>query len=147
MTRIADRVTYWDTSAIVSALFCDEHSSSAIEFARAKGTHIISSLAWAETHAVIARIERERLYATILVDAARAAFEDGPWRRLHLDPDWAIVVQLARAWPLRGADLWHLATAKNLAMELPELTFLTYDNRLLAAARVEGLLPPGAVSV
>jgi len=92
---------------------------------------------------VIARIEREGVCATVLIDAARAAFEGGPWRRLHLDPEWAIVVQLARAWPLRGADLWHLATAKNLQTEIPELTFLTYDNRLVVAARGEGLRPPG----
>ncbi|GAC1451954.1 MAG: hypothetical protein PVSMB8_11220 [Vulcanimicrobiaceae bacterium] len=143
MKRTAHVVTYWDTSAIVSVLFSDEHSASATTFARAKGTHVMSSLAWSEAHAVIARIERERICAKMLIDAARAAFEGGPWRRLHLDPDWASVVRLARAWPLRGADLWHLATAKNLQMEIPEIAFLSYDNHLLAAARGEGLHSPG----
>lgn len=135
-------VTYWDTSAIVAALFSDERNDDAVNCARTAGTHLISSLAWTETLAVIARIERERALATVLVEAAREALKSGPWRRLNLHPDWERVERLARAWPLRGADLWHLATAKELQIEIPELTFLSFDNRLVAAANGEGLLPP-----
>ena len=111
--------------------------------AKTPATHVISSLACAETHAVIARIERERALANALVDAARETFSRGPWRRLTLDPDGTIFARLARAWPLRGADLWHLATAKTLQAEIPELTFLTFDTRLNVAARGEGLTIPG----
>jgi len=49
------------------------------------------------------------------------------------------VRSLSSKWPLRGADLWHLAMAKSLQAELPELTFMSYDARLVAAARGEGL--------
>ena len=111
--------------------------------AKIPATHVISSLAWAETHAVIARIERERALANALVDAARETLSRGPWRRLTLDPDGTIVARLARAWPLRGADLWHLATAKTLQAEIPELTFLSFDTRLNAAAYGEGFTSPG----
>ncbi|MGH2424940.1 MAG: hypothetical protein ACRDF1_01465 [bacterium] len=41
-------------------------------------------------------------------------------------------------WSLRGADLWHLCTAKSLQSELPELRILTFDARLATAARGEG---------
>jgi hypothetical protein len=46
---------------------------------------------------------------------------------------------LATKWPLRGADLWHLAAAKSLQTELPELAFLSFDLKLAAAAKGEGL--------
>jgi predicted nucleic acid-binding protein len=130
---------YWDTSAILSALFRDEHSDLATAHARGAGMHLISTLGWAETHAVIARIERERLLATVLVDAAREALESGPWRRVNVSPGWNLVQTLARAWPLRGADLWHLAAAKELQADIPELNLLSFDARLAAAANGEGL--------
>jgi predicted nucleic acid-binding protein len=135
-------VVYWDTSAILSALFRDAHSAAATARARAAGTHLVSSLAWAESHAVIARIERERAAATPLVRAAREVLEIGPWRRVNVAPPWKLVAALAQAWPLRGADLWHLAAAKDLQADLPELTMFSFDERLNAAAHGEGLGQP-----
>jgi predicted nucleic acid-binding protein len=139
VTARPNAVAYWDTSAIVAALFSDEHSAEATRLARSPGTHLISSIAWAETHAVIARIERDRFLATTLVDASRDTLSEGPWQRINVTPAWGTVETLARAWPLRGADLWHLAAAKTLHAELPELRIVTFDNRLAAAARSEGL--------
>lgn len=132
-------VLYWDTSAVMSALFRDHNSDQAAAAAHEPGTHLISSLGWAESHAVIARIERERALASVLVAAAREALESGPWARVNVDPAWQQIGALARAWPLRGADLWHLAAAKALQSELPELRLLTFDTRLTAAAHGEGL--------
>jgi predicted nucleic acid-binding protein len=131
-------VLYWDTSAVISALFRDRNSDEATVAAREPGTHLISSLGWAESHAVIARIERERAMATVLVAAAREALESGPWVCINVDPAWQQIATLARAWPLRGADLWHLAAAKVLQAELPELRFLSFDARLSVAAQGEG---------
>jgi len=130
---------YWDSSAVLSALFRDRHSDEASTRARGSEVHFLSTLAWAEVHAVIARIERERVLARVLVAAARQAFAWGPWRRLNAVPDWKLVRSLSAKWPLRGADLWHLALAKSLKTELPELTFLSFDARLATAAHDEGL--------
>ncbi len=138
MTGAHPGVVYWDTSAVVSALFRDRYSDTATAAARAPGTHLMSSLGWAEVHAVIARIEREQALQPVLVTAAREAVERGPWIRLSIDPDRQQVAALARAWPLRGADLWHLAAAKALQADLPELRFLSFDTRLSEAARGEG---------
>ena len=102
----------------------------------------MSSLAWAEAHAVIARIERERMLSSVLVKAARDVLSDGPWRRVYVEPSWERAAALARAWPLRGADLWHLTAAKELQDVLPELTFLSFDTRLSVAAAGEGLQAP-----
>jgi len=131
-------VVYWDTSAIISALFRDRHSDTASAAARAPGTHLISSLGWAEVQAVIARIEREHALSPVLVSAAREALERGPWVRLSVDPDRQQIAALASMWPLRGADLWHLAAAKALQADLPELRLLSFDTRLAEAARGEG---------
>jgi predicted nucleic acid-binding protein len=131
-------VVYWDTSAIVSALFADRHSDTAWAAARAPGTHLVSSLAWAEVHAVIARIEREQALSPVLIAAAREAIERGRWVSVSVDPSRLLMATLARAWPLRGADLWHLAAAKVLQADLPELRLLSFDARLVEAARGEG---------
>ena len=70
---------------------------------------------------------------------ARDRVTQGPWRRVDTAPEWDEVQQLASRWPLRGADLWHLAVARRLAGVLPELVLLTFDRRLLEAAVGEGM--------
>ena len=140
MAEAEAQVTYWDSSAILSTLFRDGHSEQAQEWSRSEGVHLLSSLAHAETCAVIARMRRDRLLADILLHAAFEAFEQGPWHRLAFLPAWADVQSLAERWPLRGADLWHLACAVGLREHLPELKLLTFDDRLKLAARGEELL-------
>ena len=130
---------YWDSSAVLSALFSDRHSEEAWAQARGPGVHLLSSLAWAEVHAVIARAERDQLLADVLVQAARESMRSGPWRFTNASPDWTTTRALSARWPLRGADLWHLATAKTLQADLPELRLVTFDTRLAVAAAGEGL--------
>lgn len=45
-------VLYWDSSAVLSALFRDRHSAEAIAWSRRQGVHLLTTLAWAEAHAV-----------------------------------------------------------------------------------------------
>jgi predicted nucleic acid-binding protein len=132
-------VIYWDTSAVISVLFKDDHSAQAHLFAGREGLHLISCLGYAEACAVITRIQREGALADILVKAAFEVLETGPWRRLHLSPAWEDLRELSAKWPLRGADLWHLAAAKRAQTELPELVLLTFDDRLKSASEGEGL--------
>lgn len=140
MRRTVDRATYWDTSAVLAALFSDAHSARASAYARSDGFHFVTSLGWAEAHAVMSRIEREGALSRTLVDSARATLQAGPWRRINVGPSWSALTSLARKWPLRGADLWHLATAKELQIDIAELGFLSFDQRLNAAATGEGLI-------
>ena len=130
-------VIYWDTSAIISALFQDVHSQEAWSWSRREGIHLLSSLTIAETYAVINRIDRERALPEILVAAALEAFEQGPWHSINLNPDRKQIKRLGSKWPLRGADLWHLAMSCTLRNSLPEIRLLTFDQRLLIAARGE----------
>lgn len=133
------RAIYWDASAILSALFEDEHSKKAARMADEKGVHLISTLGYAESCAVLARIKRERVMSDILVRAAFGALDAGIWRRLNISPAWEDCRDLCSRWSLRGADLWHLAAAKRIQKEIPELFLLTFDQRLKHAAEGEGL--------
>jgi predicted nucleic acid-binding protein len=135
----ASPVIYWDASAILSVFIRDAHSARATAAARRRATHLVSTLANAEVSAVISRLEREGQLPAVLADASREQLRDGPWRRLLLQPDWASIDDLASRWPLRGADLWHLATAVTLSRELPEVRVLTFDGRLAAASAGVGL--------
>ncbi|MBC8391803.1 MAG: PIN domain-containing protein, partial [Deltaproteobacteria bacterium] len=67
------------------------------------------------------------------------AIQQGPWHLLSTSPGWETTRFLSRKWSLRGADLWHLAAAKTLQDDLPELVLLTFDSRLEKAAEAEGL--------
>jgi predicted nucleic acid-binding protein len=131
---------YWDASAVLSVLFKDSFTDDAQMWAQKKGFHFMSTLTYAETCAVIARMQRERILADILIKASFEALEEGPWRRLTILPEWIVARSLSAKWPLRGADLWHLSAAKSLQKELPELLLLTFDNRLQKAAQGEGLV-------
>jgi predicted nucleic acid-binding protein len=136
---------YWDASAILSLLFADRHSETALAWMAGEATvHLLSTLAHAETVAVVSRLEREGAVTGAQGQSARQAFASWPWRRLTAQPDWATAATLAQGWPLRGADLWHLACARTLRQHLPELQVLTFDSRLRAACQGEGLIPlPG----
>ena len=132
-------VIYWDASAILSVLFKDSHSSAALKWAEAEGIHFMSTLAWSEVCTVIARMKRERIISELLEATGYEALRQGPWRRMSAFPDWEVTRSLSQKWPLRGADLWHLATAKSLQDELPELVLLTFDSRLEQSAGGEGM--------
>ncbi len=84
---------YWDSSAILSALFRDRHSDEASKCARSLGVHLLSTLAWAEVHAVIARIERERALAKGLVVAGSLQSELPELTLLSFDARLATVAQ------------------------------------------------------
>lgn len=132
-------VIYWDSSAILSVLFQDNHSHAATKWASKRTHHLVSTLAYAETCAVVSRMKREKVLTEEALDAVLETLDRGPWRHLNLSPDREMVRPLARRWSLRGADLWHLAAAKTLQTKLPELYLLTFDGRLETAARGEGL--------
>ena len=131
---------YWDASAVLSVLFKDSHSDAALEWARKECAHFISTLAYAEVCAVIGRMKREKILSDPLVKVSFDSLDQGPWRRLSIQPDWEITKELSDHWKLRGADLWHLAAAKTLQADLPELVMVTFDVRLFEASEGEGLV-------
>jgi uncharacterized protein with PIN domain len=71
-------VVYWDTSAVLASLFTDDHSPQAQYWINQDGFHFLSTLTYAETCAVIARMQRERRVAEIAAQAAMETFNEGP---------------------------------------------------------------------
>jgi len=132
-------VIYWDSSAVLSALFTDSNSRAAQKWSGVKGVHFVSTLTFAEVSAVIHRMQRERLISETLYQTAFEVLDNGPWRRISTWPEWEIIRSLSTKHPLRGADLWHLATAKSMHTEFPELYLLSFDKRLIKAAQSESL--------
>ncbi len=100
----------------------------------------MSSLALAEVLAAIHRLRREGDAATAAV--ALDEVQRPPWVQMQETPDPFVLEQTAARWPLRGADLWHLALAKTLQQEQPSLRLLSFDRRLTEAAAGEGLVAP-----
>jgi len=120
-------------------LLPDDNSDEARRQAQESNERFYSSLGRVETLAVMARMERQGILTPEVSDAAHAALTSDRWRSTRISPRWDAVRRLARSWPLRGADLWHLAAAKRLQEELPTLRLLSFDCRLLVAAQGEGL--------
>jgi predicted nucleic acid-binding protein len=132
-------VIYWDSSAVLSALFKDRNSRRAKALAERGGLHLLSTLAYAEVNAVIARMRRENILTEVLVQSAHEILDRGPWRRISMSPEWSMMRRLGAKHPLRGADLWHLASAISLKSEFRELSLLTFDPQLKRAAELESL--------
>ncbi len=131
--------TYWDASALLSALLPDVHSDEARARAQDDGERLFSCLGWVEALAVMARLERQGALGADASNAAHRALMSGRWRAVRVTPRWDAARRLGHAWPLRGADLWHLAAAKRLQEDVPTLRLLSFDRRLLEAAQAEGL--------
>ena len=132
-------VLYWDSSAILSMTFHDVHDTVARQHFHRRAKHLVSSLARAECFSVIERAVKVGDMAASFGDHAIGSIASTPWVALLGGPVPTTLRALAQRYPLRGADLWHLALAVDLAEELPELRLLTFDSVLAAAARAEGL--------
>lgn len=130
---------YWDSSAILSTLLKDKHSDQALKWVRKGGVHFLSTLAYAEIISVLDRLEKERILTRILAQSAFQALVEGPWRFLNVSPARECLDSLQGKYSLRGADYWHLAMARTLKRDIPELMLFSFDHRLQAGAEKEGL--------
>ena len=130
-------VIYWDASALLSYLFRDELSDVILEQARKKGVHLVTSVTLAEVYSAIGRIYREELLPSSLIDSLFALLDAVPFSRLNVTPKSEALRDIAYRWQLKGSVLWHLATAKTLQEEFPELMLLTLDEELAEASSEE----------
>lgn len=133
-------VIYWDTSAVLSALVEDRHSEIACKYINWKGIHFLSTLAAAETYAVLHRMRHERALTDIFYKSAIEVFENSPLRKISIQPDWKVIHKMSCRYVLKGADLWHLASVKTIKMELPEVKIMTFDAKLSKAAKKEKIM-------
>lgn len=127
-------VVYWDGSAVLSALVRCASSERALAVLRQPAVHLLSTLAWTETSAELGRLTREGALTEDERRRAREMLARGPWRLTYAYPERRFLDDPAED-TLGAAARWHLATARTLARQLPELRVLSFRARLREAAR------------
>ncbi|HAC07794.1 MAG TPA: hypothetical protein DC060_12440 [Gemmatimonadetes bacterium] len=121
MPRRAGRLkaAYVDTSCLVAIAFGESEAAQVVSRLREHDVLLSSNLLEAELRATLVREAAE-------VDEALFSWIKWvlPDRPLSVE-----IIRVLRAGYLRGADLWHLATAMYVTPEPRDLTFLTLDRR------------------
>ena len=115
---------YVDASAVLAVVF-DEPGSQAVSRRLSEFPRLISSnLLEAEVRAALAR-EGDPFVPELLESVQWIL----PPRPLHTE-----IAAVLQAGYLRGADLWHVASALYAARTMPGLAFVTLDQRQQAVA-------------
>lgn len=143
-------VYFLDSSALVKR-YVEERGSTWIQMlAESKAHHklIIARIAWVEILSAFARRQREGTFAP--ADAAKALQSyrfDWDHQYQIVEVDRALIEsagQLVSKHPLRAYDAVQLASALRILPAFAQaktvsLTFVSADDRLIAAAQAEGL--------
>jgi predicted nucleic acid-binding protein len=113
------KAAYVDTSCLVAIAFGESEAAEVASRLREHDVLLSSNLLEAELRATLVREAAE-------VDEALFSWIKWvlPDRPLSVE-----IIRVLRAGYLRGADLWHLATAMYVTPEPRDLTFLTLDRR------------------
>ena len=121
-------VAYVDTSALVSIAF-NERGGTSLARRLDNVSHLLSSnLLEAELRAAFAREEID--FTTSLVSGIEWVLPDRP-----LTPEIKMTLE---AGYLRGADLWHVATALYVVREPSDISFVTLDIRQRTVVKALG---------
>jgi hypothetical protein len=141
-------VRFWDTSGLVPLFVAEEESARVRSWLRRDPVVVVWTLTRAQILSALARREREEPSATRALTRARsrvmAAWEE--WSEVvALDPVRRQGERLVAVHPLRASDALQLA-ASLVATDLDPagLEFVTFDERLAAAAEKEGFTVLGA---
>ena len=122
-------IAYVDTSALVAVAFGEPEAPAVAQRLNACTTILSSNLLEAELRSVYSREGRP-------FEADRIARIEWIMPNRSLSPEIAAVLD---AGHVRGADLWHLATALYVAPDPSELSFVTLDKKQGATAALLGL--------
>ncbi|MYG40977.1 MAG: type II toxin-antitoxin system VapC family toxin [Nitrospira sp. SB0677_bin_15] len=123
-------VAYVDTSALVAVAFNERGAAALAGRLDACSRLLSSNLLEAELRAAFLR-EGHR-FEPRLISGIEWVLPDRP-----LTHEFERVLQVGY---LRGADLWHLATALYLAREPSAISFVTLDNRQRTVSMALGFL-------
>ena len=134
---------YLDTSALVKLYVEEEGSSMVRQWVDDADTVATSIIAFVEARAAFARRHREKRISSAAHARLVRDFAADWDRYLVLEatqPLMRLAGRLAATHALRAYDAIHLASAKILREKLAEaVSFASWDARLAAAARKEGL--------
>lgn len=121
-------VAYVDTSALVAVAFNERGAGALARRLDAFSRLLSSNLLEAELRAAFTR-ERHS-FTPSLISGIEWVLPDR-----SLTHEFGVVLQVGY---LRGADLWHVATALYLAREPNEIAFVTLDDRQRTVATALG---------
>lgn len=120
---------YLDTSAIVKLIVDEAESAALVASLDPDARHVTSRIATVEVMRAAARHGG--------VDVGRVLAVLDALDMIELDEDVAVRAGSVAPTDLRALDAIHLASAIGIRRELR--SFIAYDDRLVAAARVHGL--------
>ena len=121
-------VAYIDTSALIAVIF-NESCGTAIANRLGEVSHLLSSnLLEAELRSACSR--EGASFSTNLFSNLKWVLPDRPLT--------SEIVTVLEVGYLRGADLWHVASALYVAQEPSRMWFMTLDVRQRAVARAVG---------
>lgn len=121
-------VAYLDTSALVAVALGEPSGGAMAERLNAFTGIMSSNLLEAELRSVYAR--EKRRFEAIRLTGIEWVMPNRP-----LSPEIALVLDTGY---MRGADLWHLASALFIAPDPGAMFFVTLDKRQQAAASILG---------
>lgn len=132
---------FWDSSAIVPLLVEEAATTATLRALEADTAVIVWWGTTVECISALARREREGVVPDDMSTAiARLDRLAEAWEEIQ--PSEAVrrtAIRLLRTHPLRAGDAMQLAAARIASEEHPEtLAFVTFDDRLMAAAQREG---------
>ncbi len=136
---------YWDSSALVPLLL----DQPLTERARALYRHDSELVVWwgspIESASAIARLRRDGQLTAAEEAQARALLQSLKASWFEVQPGDAVreqALRILRLHPLRAADALQLAAAIEWAGSPPVGDFVSFDDRLAAAAQREGFHTP-----
>ena len=136
-------ILYLDTSALVKRYVRESASDLVIAFWNQAEEIVTSSVAYAETMAAFHRKKREGDATDDVIQKALDSFQEEWVGFIRIEVNDGLnnhIRKVIGKYPLRGFDAIHLASAILVHERLPgNLSFACFDQRLLEAARKEGL--------
>lgn len=133
---------YIDTSAFVKRYFLESGSDIIDRLFKKSELTMTASLTYAETYAAFNRVYREGGITGSKLKNIIELFEED-WKGLSLIEFSAEarkkIPDLSKKFPLRGADLLHLASALTIFERGIDFQFVASDGKLLNAAEGSGL--------
>ncbi len=134
---------FWDASALVPLILEQPRTARARELLAEDKELVVWWGALVECASAIARLHRDGLLTAAEEARARALLQSLKSSWFEVQPGDAVreqALRVLRIHPLRSADALQLAAALEWAGSPPEGSFISFDERLSAAAQREGFL-------
>lgn len=137
---------FWDSSALVPLCLAQPATAQALQWQREDPEMAVWWGSAIECASAIARLHREGHLTATEEAQARALLAELKASWYEVQPGDAVreqALRILRLHPLQAADALQLAAALEWGGSPPEGTLLTFDDRLLEAARREGFATHG----